>query len=56
MLRRIAGKVIVTQARDNIVASVESLQACAGHEAGRISLIHAMRTVYEEQSAEKYYW
>ena len=56
MLRRIAGKVIVMQARDNIVASVESLQVCAGHEARRISLIHAVRTVYEEQSDEENYW
>ena len=56
MLRRIAGKVIVTQARDNIVASVESLQVCAGHETRRISLIHAVRTVYEEQSDEENYW
>ena len=29
-----------------------SLQVCAGHEAGCETLIHAMRTVYEELSAE----
>ena len=51
-LQRIAGKVIFMHARDDIIASVGSLQVCAGHEAGCESLIHAMRTVYKEQSAE----
>ena len=43
VLRRIAGKVIV---------SVGSLQVRAGQDAGCESLIHAMRTIYEDQSAE----
>ena len=43
---------IVMHARDDSVASVGSLQVCAGHEAEFESLIHAMRAVYEEQSAE----
>ena len=51
-LRRIAGKVIFMHARDDIIASVGSLQVCAGHEAGCESLIHAMRTVYKENSVE----
>ena len=52
VLRQIADKVIVTHAREGIVASVGSLQVCPGHEAGCKSFIHAMGTVYEEQSAE----
>ena len=52
VLRRFASKVIVTHARDDIVASVGSLQVCAGHGAGCESLIHGVHTVYEEQSAE----
>ena len=51
-LQRIAGKVVFMHARDDIIASVGSLQVCAGHEAGCQSLIHAKRTVYKEQSAE----
>ena len=31
---------------------MKSLQVCAGHEAGCESFIHAMCTVYENQSAE----
>ena len=52
VLQQIAGKVIVTHARDDIVASAGSLQVCAGHQAGCEPLIHSMRSVYEEQSAE----
>ena len=39
-------------ARNDIITSVGSLEVCAGHEAGCQSLIHAKRTVYEEESAE----
>ena len=52
VLWQIAGKLLVTNASDDIVASVESKQVCAGHEAGCESLIYAMRTVHEEQSGE----
>ena len=52
MLGRTAGKVIVMHARNDIITSVGSLEVCAGHEAGCQSLIHAKRTVYEEESAE----
>ena len=43
---------IVKHARYDIVASVGFLQVCAGHKTKCESLIHAMREVYEEQSAE----
>ena len=49
VLQRIADKVIVAHVRDDIVTSVGSLQVCAGHEGVCESLIHAMRTVAEEQ-------
>ena len=48
VLPRIAGKVIATHAKDDIVASVGSLQVWAGHEARCESLMHTMRTVYED--------
>ena len=52
VLLRIAAKMIVVHAKDNVVASMGSLQVCTGHEAGCESLIHAMRTNYKEHSAE----
>ena len=52
VLRRIAGKVIVSHLKEDVIQSVGSLQVCAGQDAGCESLIHAMRTIYEDQSAE----
>ena len=52
ILRRIAGKVIVSHLKEDLIQSVGSLQVCAGQDAGCESLIHAMRTIYEDQSAE----
>ena len=40
------------QLKDDIKTLVESLQVCAGHEAGCKSLIHPMHTLYEERSDE----
>ena len=52
VLRRIARKVIVSHIKEDVIRSVGSLQVCAGQDAGCESLIHAMRTIYEDQSAE----
>ena len=52
ILRRIAAKVIVSHLKEDVTQSVGSLQVCAGQGAGCESLIHAMRTIYEDQSAE----
>ena len=52
VLRRIAGKVIVSHLKEDVIQSVGSLQVCAGQDAGCESLIHAMQTIYEDQSAE----
>ena len=40
------------QLKDDIITLAESLQVCAGHEAGCKSLIHPMHTLYEERSGE----
>ena len=40
------------QLNNDIITLVESLQLCAGHEAGCKSLIHPMHTLYEERSGE----
>ena len=52
ILRWIAGKVIVSQIRKDLIASVGSLQVCAGHEASYELIIHAMRKIYEEDESE----
>ena len=52
VLRRIAGKVIVSYLKEDVIQSVGSLQVCAGQDIGGESLIHAMRTIYEDQSAK----
>ena len=52
VLRRIPGKVIVSYLIEDVIQSVGSLQVCAGQDAGCESLIHAMRTICEDQSAE----
>ena len=52
VLRRIAGKVIVSHLKEDVIQSVGSLQVCAGQDAGSESLIHAMQPIYEDQSAE----
>ena len=52
VLRRLAGKVIVSHLKEDVIQSVGLLQVCAGQDAGCESLIHAMRTKYEDQSAK----
>ena len=46
ILRRTAGKVVVSSSHSDIIDSVGSLQVCAGHEAGCEALIHAMNNVF----------
>ena len=52
VLRRIAGKVVVTHFRTEIVTLVGSLQVCAGQEAGCESIIHAMQAIYEDETCQ----
>ena len=52
VLRRIAGKVVVTHFRTEIVTSVGSLQVFEGQEAGCESIIHAMQAIYEDETCE----
>ena len=52
VLRRIAGKVIAAHLKEDVVQSVGSVQVCAGQNAWCESLIHEMRTICEDQSAE----
>ena len=51
-LRRIAGTVVVSFTRNEIIDSVGSLQVCAGHEAGCEALIHAMNNIFQDEQTE----
>ena len=53
ILQRIAGKVVVSHIKEDVIQSGGSLQVCIGQDAGCESLIHAMRTIYKDQSAEE---
>ena len=53
VLRPIAGKLVVTHFRTEIVTSVGSLQVSAGQQAGCESIIHAMQAVYEDETCEE---
>ena len=50
ILRRIAGKVVITSIRNEIISFVGSLQVCAGHDTGCESLIHAMQRIYQDEA------
>ena len=52
VLRRVAGKVVVSTIREDILKSVGSLQVCAGHEAGCEAAVHAMQQIFHEQDTE----
>ena len=52
VLRHIAGKVVVTHLRTEIVTSVGSLQVCVLQETGCESMIHAMQMIYEDETCE----
>ena len=50
VLRRIAGKVVMRLAKNEIQTSVGSLQVCAGQSGGCEAAIHAMKDIYDEES------
>ena len=45
-------KKIVSHLKEDVTTSVESLQVCAEQEAGCEALMHAMRSIYEDQSVK----
>ena len=52
VLRRITGKVVVSVLRKDVIASVGSLQVCAGHDAGCGAAVHAMHSIFHEENTE----
>ena len=52
ILRRIAGKTVVSSTRNEIIDSVGLLQVCAGHEASCEAQIHAMNNIFPDEETE----
>ena len=52
IIRRIAGKTVVSSTRNDIIDSVGLLQVCPGHEASCEALIHAMNNIFPDEETE----
>ena len=52
VLRRTTDKVVVSVLRKDVIASVGSLQVCAGHDAGCEAAVHAMHSIFDEENTE----
>ena len=52
VLRRIAGKVVMSVTREDVKESCSEVQMFAGHEAGCEAAIHAMKEMYENEESE----
>ena len=52
VLRRIAGKVVMSVIREDVKESCSEVQMCAGHEAGCEAAIDAMKEMYENEESE----
>ena len=52
ILRRIIGKVVVGNIKENIVSAAGPLQTCAGLKSGIEASIHAMRQIFENEGTE----
>ena len=51
-LRRIVGKAVLNITKPYILACTGALQLCSGQEAGIEATIHAMRSIFDEDSSE----
>ena len=52
ILRRIVGKVVVNNIKNDIISAAGPLQTCAGLKSGIEASIHAMRKIYEKDDTE----
>ena len=55
VLRRIAGKVIMSVIKNDITKAVGNLQLCGGQEAGCEAAIHAMRDILAQTKLKQFY-
>ena len=52
VLRRIIGKIVVWQLKEDIKEAAGPLQTCAGHPAGAEAAIHAMQTIFNDDTTD----
>ena len=52
VLRGIAGKVIVSVLKEDVIKCTGVLQVCAGEEAGIKAAIHSMSMMYEDENTD----
>ena len=52
VLRRIAGKVVMKIAKNDVLKATGSLQVCAGHKSGAEAAIHAMHDIFKDEETE----
>ena len=52
ILRRIAGKVLVSVLKEDFIKCTGMLQVCAGQEAGIRAAIHSMNMMYEDENTD----
>ena len=52
ILRRIAGKVVISTVKDDVISSVGSLQVSAEHDAGCEAVVHPMNSIFCENKTE----
>ena len=52
ILRRIAGKVVMSISKNDVMNSVSRIQLCAGQEAGCEAAIHSVRSLFDKEDTE----
>ena len=55
ILRRIMGKVVVAETKEEAIPSARSLQFCADHEAGYEAAVHAMDSIFNDENTDAVY-
>ena len=55
ILRRIMGKVVVAETKEEAIPSARSLQFCADHEAGYEAVVHAMDSIFNDENTDAVY-
>ena len=51
-MRRIIGKIVVWQLKEDIKEAADPLQICAGHPEGAEAAIHAMQTIFNDDTTD----
>ena len=55
ILRRIMGKVVVAETKEEAIPSARSLQFCADHETGYEAAVHAMDSIFNDENTDAVY-